>query len=506
MYHTQAERGVTYSLPRLINAYALDKMDVYGNHQTAPGSRSKPNPHFRGRTMWQDMCDHHPLFFRRGFDSMFTFDGDTVEFMTRGFYRATVSRVIAEWTSVRAAFEEHLARWWTFVPAAARRRLGRGTGPAAPSPQHGKDRGYKPEHEPEPEYGQQYDHAPPRICAHNYGLATQFSTNFERLSIFNNMTMHINITLPCVLDPATGLVAHEAGFVAAHRALARAVQWLEPLWIAVFGAGDCLAQMEPKVRGRRSASLASQRCAVSRYIGIGTYDVESMPRGKIMTVPLDELRAARNPFWWGHAYYRSGAEGGGVYARRAEMGLDINFGKHTNHGLELRFWDAMAPPCLRQVMELLVSLGDLVCAMAPQPSRTLQVAPVAAADSPVWNSVVLSCLDGGRRASLDAQTASAYRRLASACLGPPGAEAGAGAEVGAEVGAGAGAGAGAGSNAGDQEQGPNITAEDLLADFSAAVHRQASLLPATGRACSARMLKPAWELRSVPRMGDRDQP
>ena len=169
---------------------------------------------------------------------------------------------------------------------------------------------------------------------------TTFVTNPYHVSMFNNGTIHINVTLPTRLGwNKTPL--WRGDFVEKHRRLARLVQWLEPLWIAVHGSGDPLTSSNQK-----GFAAGSQRLAVSRYIGVGTFDTDVMPVGKI-------LQIYRTPTLY--PWYKTD----NAYDTLDVIGLDINFNKHWAHGLELRFLDQLPMECLRSVIEQVVVLMDL---------------------------------------------------------------------------------------------------------------------------------------------------
>jgi len=90
--------------------------------------------------------------------------------------------------------------------------------------------------------------------------------------------------------------------------------------------------------------------AVSRYIGLGTYDTTAMAAGKILQVQRADVTSP----WYDRLYAATD------YIARPEIGLDLNYNKHWAHGLELRFFDQLPVASLRIVMEQLVVLMDIV--------------------------------------------------------------------------------------------------------------------------------------------------
>jgi hypothetical protein len=121
---------------------------------------------------------------------------------------------------------------------------------------------------------------------------------------------------------------------------------MEPYWIAVYGAGDVLKQYG-------LGSGGSQRVGVARYIGLGTFDTDEMPRGKINQID----RISDNLPWYTWLYERCG------YVAQEKIGLDLNFNKHGAHGLELRFFDQMPWTSVKRVLEQLVLLGDRIASV-----------------------------------------------------------------------------------------------------------------------------------------------
>jgi len=254
------------------------------------------------------MCDHS-AWLRDEFGKVYMWDGDTVEFMTQRFYRATVDEVLAELATGYQRFEEEMSRL--------------------------------------PREGILAKYGPLRIAAPTNEPWASHLTNLANVSMFNNGTIHINVTMPTRLGfnkapRSMKRFRHE------HQQLARLIQWVEPLWLAVFGSGDPFRVHSPQYGSRYAAG--SQRMAVSRYIGVGTYDTETMPVGKILQVP----RAVGQYPWYDWLHGRTD------YAPLDVIGLDLNYYKHGSHGLELRFFDQMTMVGLRVVMEHLVTLMDLV--------------------------------------------------------------------------------------------------------------------------------------------------
>jgi hypothetical protein len=314
--------GGSLTIPVILNCHSFMDCDVFGEHQTTYEKVPKPNPRFAGRTMFE-WATEHSAWLRDEFGRVFMWDGDTVEFMTERFYRATVGAVIQELVDG----EERFVREIQSLP-----RSGILTA-----------------------YG------PLRLAApRNEPWATHL-TNPRAVSMFNNGTIHINLTLPTRLGWGRRPM-WPADFLEKHRQLARLIQWVEPLWIAAHGSGDPFATRATTLGDKFAAG--SQRLAVSRYIGVGTFDTERMPVGKILQIP----RVAGAYPWYDWLHART------AYAPLDVVGLDLNYNKHWAHGLELRFFDQFPIEELRRVMEQLAVLCDVALEgwIVPAPQRCVQ--------------------------------------------------------------------------------------------------------------------------------------
>jgi len=324
---TADSSGLT--VPVLMNSHSWTHCDVMGEHRTTYERQPKPNPKYAGKTL-ADWAAEHSDWLRDELGRAYMWDGDTVEFMTQDFYCATVERVLSELAEAEERFVLELGRL--------------------------------------PRRGVLAAYGPFRLAApENVPWAT-YLTAPRSVAMFNNGTIHVNVTLPTRLG-WNRQPLWPRQFLEQHRALARLIQWLEPLWIAVYGSGDpfAVAGVAPRVADRFAAG--SQRLAVSRYIGVGTFDTEAMPTGKILQIP----RGDAGPLPW-YDWLATRATG---YAPLDVIGLDLNYSKHWAHGLELRFFDQMPAAALREVLEGVVVLCDVArarlmrgrCAV-PDPRRS----------------------------------------------------------------------------------------------------------------------------------------
>jgi hypothetical protein len=330
------QEGQNVRLPMLFNAHALYRMDATGQHQTTYEKEPKPNPKFTGQTLF-DHLSRNP-FFRREFGKAFCFDGDSIELTTQHFYKCTAQDAIEElkWLS---------DKWITEANETFRSS------------------------------GILEKHLPLRWAGANYGLAVMYS-NPGSCSIFNNGTYHINLTAPTKLDK-DGYIANRREFVFKHKKIIRNFQWLMPFLIAMYGTGDFLG----RGKGNFGFAKGSLRVGMSRYIGAGTFNTEEMRNGKRNTIPIEDADVAKPDGWYSLFHQESS------YTKLEEIGLDINFNKHHNHGIELRIFDWFPEDRLLELLEILIwtmdnALSHELCE-DPRLNRT-------------WNKVMMRAIESGR--------------------------------------------------------------------------------------------------------------
>ena len=169
------------------------------------------------------------------------------------------------------------------------------------------------------------------------------------------------------------------------------IQWLEPLLIAMYGSADPLSAHS------RRYTKASQRCCVARYIGIGTYDTEEMPEGKILTLPLTKVKGSSLPYWWYSKFHKTSG-----YNPLEQIGMDINYRKHYNHGIEMRFFDWFPENRLQDLISFLVH----ICEAALDRREGSQ-----AVMSQTWNQFVIDILKDGADTPICREVAAMYEKL-----------------------------------------------------------------------------------------------
>lgn len=293
-------------LPILINSHTFQKTDLAGEHPHTTDRLLKVNPKFEGKTFHEWAMEQNPDVFRDQYENTFTFDGDAIEFKTQHFYKATVKQALQELNVIKKEWMRAL----NSLPRDGFLKL----------------------------------YAPFQFAGQNYPFAT-YLTNLKHNAMFHNGTIHINLTLPTKLN-ANGHIVDKPLFVRQHQALARAIQWLSPLLVASYGTPDPLC--ESKQYGSHYAA-GSQRVAVSRYTGLGTYDTDTMEEGVVLTKKREQLVDLQ----WYEAFHRYAN-----YTYFQEIGMDLNFHKYDGHGLEIRFLESMPMEQLEELLTFLPYLAD----------------------------------------------------------------------------------------------------------------------------------------------------
>jgi len=326
-------------LPILLNSHTFQKTDINGEHQTTYERIPKSNPKFSGKTIFEWMKEQNPDIFLNDYDKSYVFDGDTIEFITQKFYKTKVQDVIDELIIIEKDFMRALNSL----------------------PREGIFKIY----------------APFQIAQKNYSFAS-YLTNLKNNAMFNNGTIHINITLPTKLNNNIEIEDFEL-FKKQHKNLAKVFQWISPLLVAKYGAYDPLC--ESKNNGDKF-SAGSQRVAVSRYIGLGTYDTDKMPIGKILTCKRNTLEDLD----WYESFHKKVD-----YRFLDNLGMDINFNKHYNHGLEFRIFDSLPISDLQNILNLIVHLADF----------SLNNDIINPKKSKLWHYITENCVHNGNGYLID---------------------------------------------------------------------------------------------------------
>ncbi len=317
-------------VPIYINSYLFRNADLLGEHATLYLKGTPPNRTYSDESIDQYLRRVSPVF-KQLFQNNMIYDGDTFEFTTFDFYKANVIKAINELKIIKASFLNEMNK----------RLVSKFTMFKEPLI-------YPP---------------------FNYGFA-KFASNPNNIAICNNGTYHINITLPTKLTE-NGQIKNPDEFKAVHANAIRAIQWIEPLLVALYGSPDILHMIDSKYPG------GSQRLGFSRYIGLGTYDSELMEKGKL----LDSFN------YKGTKCYFNELHADSPYNPPETIGYDFNYNKFTKHGIELRIFDYFPEKYLEPIMNLLI----LVCQHS-----MLKTIPDPRADA-AWNHL---CVKAIRKGSL----------------------------------------------------------------------------------------------------------
>ena len=332
-------------IPILFNSHSFEKTDVNNQPKTIYSKENEPNPNFNGKTFIEVLKENNMFFID---NQNWLFDGDTIEFVNINFHNKKLNDVINELNICKKEFIFNLNSTIRDLNFELFNDLG-----------------------------------DLKIMEKNHPFAVHM-TNLKNLSIFNNGTLHYNITIPTELNEEFKIKDMNK-FIKDNSKIIKLIQWMEPFIIAIYGAKDAFSEFD------NSFSAASQRCAVSRYIGIGTYDCNKMEPGKILKKQLASLSFTHLDYWWYNRYHENSA-----YNKLDEIGMDINFNKHYNHGIEIRFLDHISDTTnIYKSFEFIIYLIDY--ALDNDFIQYLET-PVY---SRIWNNIVYSIMINGEKSELN---------------------------------------------------------------------------------------------------------
>lgn len=350
----------TIKIPVLMNAHSFTKTDKHNNSKTLYTKLTEPNPKFIGETLLETLQEENG-YFKNNIDNEWLFDGDTIEFNTLKFYNITLQEVIGELSKNKTTFITELNE------ICKKKEIFR-------------------------------EHGDIKIMENNHAFAT-FMTNYKNVTIFNNGTLHYNITLPTELDENMK-IKDMTKFIHDHKKGIKIIQWMEPFLLSLYGTPDPFAVMN-NYKEKYKFSSASQRTAVSRYIGIGTYNTDEMLKGKILSKPLSEIACNNLLFWWYNEYYKNNS-----YTKLEEIGYDINFNKHYNHGIEVRFLEHITEKIkMFEAFEFIIYLMDFI----------LENDYIDKFGNPImnniWNNIVLNTIIHGKDYELKKNEKELYENI-----------------------------------------------------------------------------------------------
>ena len=290
----RASSNLTY--PVYINSHTFQKTDIQLQHSSFYDVQSTPNSRFTESI--HDVLLRECPFYKSVYDKSVVFDGDSIEFITQNFQNTTVSACIEEFTHLKRRFRKEV------FPFFEKWNIGKVMFPD-----------------------------------HNYGLVTFLTTNKSNLLICNNGTIHINLTLPTLLQD--GVIIDKNRFAKDHLVLMDYIQMVEPLLVACYGTPDVFSTVDP------AYSIGSLRISMSRYISLQTYNTAIPVNGKLLLMdkPTDPA------FWYNQLHNTP-------YLPNPQIGYDLNFNKFKNHGIELRFFEWFPEEYLDDVMNFIVLLAQ----------------------------------------------------------------------------------------------------------------------------------------------------
>jgi hypothetical protein len=315
------ENEKSYFVSRMMNSHSLEKLDTNYEHKTILSAPPlKDNPKYSGESILELFLKNQPHQIK----SMLTqkdnpmgcvlFDGDTVEFVTKYFENRIVDETVQELKASKQLFLDALNNSGIFSNKLS-------------------------------------------YPAYNFGI-NMFMSNQNNLVLFNNGTFHFHFTLPT--STIDSKIEDYQAFDEMHKKAIYLLQWVEPLFITTLGSPDIFAAATSiKPTGDLFAG-GSMRNAMSRYTGIGTYH-DSMPKGKVLTYPVDEFRKLlkfkkEDCIWW-----RDQIEQNMSYQLLNDLGLDFNREKLYQSGFEFRSFDEFPITHLTAVLQAIVLVCEHAC-------------------------------------------------------------------------------------------------------------------------------------------------
>jgi len=83
--------------------------------------------------------------------------------------------------------------------------------------------------------------------------------------------------------------------------------------------------------------------------------------------------------------------------------MDINYKKHYNHGIELRFFDWFPETRLQELMEFLVYVADAALILPNEPPEPVM--------SETWNDLILGIMKEGKDTQLTPTMLATYEKI-----------------------------------------------------------------------------------------------
>jgi hypothetical protein len=343
-------------LPIILNSHSFLYTDLNNNSKKIYSKSGEPNPNFLGKTLDEEIMEFNK-YFKETTNKLWLYDGDTFEFTTIKFYNSKLENVINELYEIKNEFILNLQKF-----------------------QEKKNFFLN--------YGKI------QFMQENYPFSVHL-TNYDNIGIFNNGTLHYNITLPTQLNN-NKMILDKKKFINDHKKAIKIIQYFEPLIISVYNTPDYFSSLK-NFKNNTMYSSCSQRCAVSRYIGIGTYNTDLMLEGKILTVGTKQYNNIEN--WWYKKFHE-----GSAYNKLDEIGLDINFNKHYNHGIEIRFFDHITDEKLiKESFEFIIYLIDFILDYEYDLDNPLF--------NNIWNNLVYNVMRNGKKYILSSDEIKLFNEI-----------------------------------------------------------------------------------------------
>ena len=335
-----------YEITQMLNSHCFDKLDSKLNHKTIYALKPTPNILFNGKSIYEEWIEFDPdiaKIFSPTDKNNFNifFDGDAIEFTTEKFFNANIKNIVLELNQRKNYFINKLREFFDKNNLFTERGL-------------------------------------VSFPIVNPGF-NHFLSQKNGIVLFNNSTYHINITLPTKL--IDGKIFNKQKFINDHRKAISLIQWFEPFFICTLGSPDIFTVLSDVTGDNAYYAKGSMRAAMSRYIGIGTYNTLNMQCGRILTKTVDEVRPIGVTWWRDLIEKRLNYN-----LPDSQIGLDFNFNKHYQSGFEFRMLDGFPIEYLADVIRSII----LICAHA----LTLKNVPIAA-NNDIWNIIVYKSLVNG---------------------------------------------------------------------------------------------------------------
>jgi len=360
--YLKINKDIIKKIPLLINSHSFLDTDIKNQPKKLYTKLCEENPKFCGKTLLENILEYNNEL-KKTYKIEWLFDGDTIEFTTINFYNTKLIDIIKELNLYKKKFITNLQI-------------------------------FQKENKLFEKYGLI------KFMEKNYAFGIHL-TNINNIGIFNNGTLHYNITLPTLLNKKK--IVDYQKFINIHKEAIKIIQWFEPFLIGIYNTSDpfSILKLNENIQNKINLyiSSSSQRCAISRYIGIGTYDSDKMEKGKILSIPITNFNNYKN--WWYNKFHENS-----VYSKLENLGLDINFNKNYNHGIELRIFDYIFDNLLlKESFEFIIYLMDYIL------ENDLNNNIINPIYDDLWNNITFKIIKDGKNTILTQNEIEFYEKL-----------------------------------------------------------------------------------------------